>query len=57
LFAAVATSNFATDKEFRLLVMHAQGTVCDATFKTNSQKKELFTIAFHDGNDEAFNGG
>lgn len=47
---------FASDEELRLLMMHPELLVCDTTFKTNKQKKELFTVAGLDGNNEAFNG-
>ena len=36
--------------------MHSEFCFCDTTFGTNNEKKELFTIAFLDGNNNAFNG-
>jgi hypothetical protein len=41
----------------RLTRMHPEFCCCDTTFGTNNKKKELFTLAFLDGNNKAFNGG
>ena len=48
---------YASDEEMRLLRMHPEFCSCDTTFGTNDEKKELFTLAFLDGNNKAFNGG
>jgi len=48
---------WASDEEIRQLKMHPHCMVVDTTFKTNKSKKEVLTIAFRDGNDEAFHGG
>ena len=48
---------YASDEEMRLLRMHPEFCSCDTTFGTNNEKKELFTIAFLDGNNNSFNGG
>ena len=37
--------------------MHPEFCAADTTFGTNNEKKELFTLAFLDGNKKAFNGG
>jgi hypothetical protein len=47
---------FASDEELRLLMMHPECLMVDTTFKTNKQKKELFTVAFKDGNNQGCNG-
>lgn len=36
--------------------MHPELCVADTTFGTNNKKKELFTLAFKDGNNNVFNG-
>ena len=48
---------YASNEEFRLLRMHPEFCAADTTFGTNNEKKELFTLAFKDGNNKAFNGG
>jgi len=37
--------------------MHPEFCSCDVTFGTNGQLKQLFTLAFLDGNNKGFNGG
>ena len=37
--------------------MHPEFFAADTTFGTNNEKKELFTMAFKDGTNKAFNGG
>ena len=37
--------------------MHPEFCAADTTFGTNNEDKELFTLAFKDGNNKAFNGG
>ena len=48
---------YASNKELRLVRMHPEFCAADITFGTNDEKKELFTLAFKDGNNKAFNGG
>jgi len=48
---------FASNEELRLLLMHPEFFAADTTNKTNKEKKELFTLASKDGNNEGFNGG
>lgn len=47
---------FASSEELRMVRMFPEFCACDTTFGTNKQKKELFTFAFLDGNNTAFNG-
>ena len=39
-----------------IVQMHPELCVADTTFGTNNNKKELFTLAFKDGNNNVFNG-
>jgi MULE transposase domain len=48
---------FASDEEFRQLMMHPEVLACDTTFGVEKSKKGLFTIAGVDGNKKAFNCG
>ena len=48
---------YASNEELRMVRMHPELCVADTTFGTNNEKKELFTLAFKDGNNKAFNGG
>ena len=48
---------YASNEELRLARMHPEFCAADTTFGTNNEKKELFTLAFKDGNNKAFNGG
>ena len=41
---------YASNKELRLVRMHPDFCAADTTFGTNDEKKELFTLAFKDGN-------
>ena len=47
---------FSSDEETRLVRMHSDVCCCDTTFRTNNEKKGLFTVAFLDGNKKPFNG-
>ena len=46
---------FNNSREMRLARMHPESWQADTTHGTNSEKKELFTIASLDGNKKAFN--
>ena len=48
---------YASNEELRMVRMHPEFCAADTTFGTNNEKKELFTLAFKDGNNKAFNGG
>ena len=48
---------YASNEELRRVRMHPEFCAADTTFGTNDEKKELFTLAFKDGNNKAFNGG
>ena len=48
---------FASNEEFRHLIMHPEFLACDTTFGVENTKKGLFTIAGIDGNNKAFNAG
>ena len=46
---------YDTNEEMRLFRMHPRSLVADTTHGTNSERKELFTVAGIDGNNNAFN--
>ena len=48
---------FASNEEMRMVRMFPEYCCYDTTFGTNNEKKELFTLAFLDGNNHALNGG
>ena len=48
---------FATTEELRLIRMFPEFCCCDTTFGTNREKKELFTLASLDANNQGFNCG
>jgi MULE transposase domain len=48
---------FASDEEFRQLMMHPEILACDTIFGVEQSNKGLFTIAGLDGNNNAFNCG
>jgi hypothetical protein len=48
---------FASDEDFRNLVMHPEVLACNTTFGVEHSKKGMFTIAGLDGNKKAFNCG
>ena len=48
---------YASNEELRVARMHPEFCAADTTFGTNNENKELFTLAFKDGNNKAFNGG
>ena len=47
---------FSSDEETGLVRMYPEVYCCDTTFGTNNEKKDLFTVAFLDGNKKLLNG-
>ena len=46
---------YTRKEELRLLRMHSEACAVDTAFGTNVDKKELFTVADKDANNNAFN--